>query len=108
MNAFATQLSTAALLAATAVVAVSTQGGPPPPSPESIAAAGTRPTVTKADYERWKTELSNWGRWGKEDQIGALNLITPTKRKQAAGLVKDGITVSLAGDVNTERSADNG
>ena len=30
------------------------------------------------------TELSNWGRWGKEDQMGAVNLITPAKRKQAA------------------------
>jgi kynurenine formamidase len=77
------------------------------PSPEALAAAGTRPTVSKAEYEKWKTELSNWGRWGKEDQLGAINLITPAKRKQAAGLVKDGIPVSLAGDVNTERSADN-
>ena len=22
-------------------------------------------------------ELSNWGRWGEEDQLGTLNLITP-------------------------------
>jgi kynurenine formamidase len=78
------------------------------PSPEALAAAGTRPTVTKAEYEKWKTELSNWGRWGKDDQLGAINLITAAKRKQAAALVKEGITVSLAGDVNTERSADNG
>ncbi|MGE3509743.1 MAG: cyclase family protein [Vicinamibacterales bacterium] len=77
------------------------------PSPEALAAAGSRPAPSKAEYERWKTELSNWGRWGKDDQLGAINLITPAKRKQAAGLVKDGITVSLAGDVNTERSADN-
>ena len=41
--------------------------------------------VTPAQYERWKTELSNWGRWGKDDEIGALNLITPAKRRQAAG-----------------------
>src|SRR6478672_2260861 len=78
------------------------------PSPEALAAAGTRPTVSKAEYEKWKTELSNWGRWGKDDQLGAINLITAAKRKQAAALVKDGITVSLAGDVNTERGADNG
>jgi kynurenine formamidase len=79
------------------------------PSPEALAAAGTRPaSVTKAEYEKWKTELSNWGRWGKDDQLGAINLITAAKRKQAAALVKEGITVSLAGDVNTERSADNG
>jgi kynurenine formamidase len=78
------------------------------PSPEALAAAGTRPAVSKAEYEKWKTELSNWGRWGKDDQLGATNLITPAKRKQAAALVKEGVTVSLAGDVNTERSADNG
>jgi kynurenine formamidase len=78
------------------------------PSPEALAAAGTRPTVSKADYEKWKTELSNWGRWGKDDQLGAINLITAAKRKQAAALVKEGVTVSLAGDVNTERGPDNG
>ena len=50
-------------------------------------------TVTPEQYERWKKELSNWGRWGKDDEIGALNLITPAKRKQAAGLVKEGVSV---------------
>ena len=59
--------------------------------------------VTKAEYDRWKTELSNWGRWGKEDQMGALNLITAAKRKQAAALVKDGVTVSLAVDANFQK-----
>src|SRR5215831_17123462 len=63
--------------------------------------------VTTAEYERWKTDLSNWGRWGKEDQIGALNLITPDKRKQAAGLVKEGFSVSLAGDADTVQAVDN-
>ncbi len=38
--------------------------------------------VTKAQYDGWKAELSNWGRWGPDDEIGALNLITPAKRKQ--------------------------
>ena len=79
------------------------------PSPEALAVASSKPPlVTKAEYEKWKTELSNWGRWGKDDQLGAINLITPAKRKQAIALVKDGITVSLAGDVNTERAPDNG
>ena len=64
-------------------------------------------TATPADYERWKKELSNWGRWGKDDQLGALNLITPAKRRQAAGLVKDGVSVSLAHDVDTEKAVDN-
>jgi kynurenine formamidase len=64
-------------------------------------------TVTEAQYERWKTELSNWGRWGKDDQIGALNLITPAKRKQAAALVKEGVSVSMAGDIDTVKAVDN-
>jgi kynurenine formamidase len=64
-------------------------------------------TVTKSDYERWKTELSNWGRWGRSDEIGAINLITPAKRRQAAALVKEGVSVSLARDVDTEKAVDN-
>jgi kynurenine formamidase len=64
-------------------------------------------TVTAAEYEGWKKDLSNWGRWGKDDQIGALNLITSSKRKQAADLVKDGVSVSLAADVDTVKAVDN-
>ena len=63
--------------------------------------------VSPAEYERWKKDLSNWGRWGKDDQIGALNLITPAKRKQAAGLVKEGFSVSMAGDADTVKAVDN-
>ena len=63
--------------------------------------------VTDAQYEQWKTELSNWGRWGKNDEIGALNLITPSKRKQAAALVKEGVSVSLAADADTMKAVDN-
>jgi kynurenine formamidase len=62
--------------------------------------------VTAAQYEQWKTELSNWGRWGPDDQMGALNLITPDKRKQAAALVTAGVTVSMATDVVTEASVE--
>ena len=63
--------------------------------------------VTGADYERWKTELSNWGRWGGDDELGALNLITPAKRRHAASLVTDGVSVSLARDMDTEEAVDN-
>ena len=67
--------------------------------------SAVRPFVGKAEYERWQAELSNWGRWGRDDQLGALNLITPAKRREAAALVKDGIAVSLAVDANEVRSA---
>ena len=69
--------------------------------------AGPNREVTEAQYERWKTELSNWGRWGTNDQIGAVNLITPAKRRQAAALVTEGFSVSLARDVDTEKAVDN-
>jgi len=41
-------------------------------------------------------KLSNWGRWGEEDEVGTLNLITPAKRVQAAACVRSGTTLSLA------------
>jgi kynurenine formamidase len=62
--------------------------------------------LTQADIDRWMTELSNWGRWGKEDELGAMNLITPGKRKQAAALVKEGVSVSLSRSTEKERAVD--
>ena len=64
-------------------------------------------SVSRAQFERWKTELSNWGRWGKDDQIGALNLITPAKRREAAALVREGFSVSLSRDADTQKAIDN-
>jgi kynurenine formamidase len=69
--------------------------------------AQERKPVDVPTVEKWMTELSNWGRWGKDDRLGALNLITPEKRKAAAALVKDGVTVSLAHDVLETESPDN-
>ena len=51
--------------------------------------------VTLDKLKRWEKELSNWGRWGKDDQRGLLNLITPEKTKQATALVMEGTTVTL-------------
>ncbi len=63
--------------------------------------------MTKADVERLVKELSNWGRWGKDDQLGALNLITAEKRRQAAKLVEKGISVSMARIPETKEAVDN-
>ena len=62
--------------------------------------------TTLAELEHWMTELSNWGRWGADDQLGALNTITPEKRRAAAALVGEGTTVSLAHNLITEQAAD--
>ena len=56
-------------------------------------------TYTKADVERLMfKELSNWGRWGKNDQLGTLNLITKKKRLEAVKQVGEGHSVSMARD----------
>lgn len=69
--------------------------------------ANARATITtEADYQRALKELSNWGRWGNDDELGAANLITPAKRKQALALAKQGVTISLAHDVMQEKAVD--
>ena len=69
--------------------------------------APQRQQATREDFERLMKELSNWGRWGKDDQMGAVNLITAAKRKEALRLVQDGVSVSLARNAETEQAPDN-
>lgn len=64
------------------------------------------PMATEADFHRAMEELSNWGRWGDDDEMGAANLITPAKRVAAAALVREGISVSMAHNVNQEEAVD--
>ena len=73
----------------------------------SLAAGQTPHKTSKADVDRYMKELSNWGRWGKQDQLGTYNLITPAKRKEAAALVKEGVSVSLAHNVEKVAGPDN-
>lgn len=65
------------------------------------------PPLNADDIDRMFNEVSNWGRWGAEDQRGTLNLITPDKRRQAAALVREGISVSLSQDLSTMQEVDN-
>lgn len=44
-------------------------------------------------------EVRNWGRWGEDDRIGTLNLITPEAIAAAAATVEHGRTVPLAIDL---------
>jgi kynurenine formamidase len=63
--------------------------------------------MSAAEYDQLFKKINNWGRWGKDDTLGTMNLITDAKRKQAASLVKQGITVSIAHDLSTEEALDN-
>ncbi|OBK24438.1 cyclase [Mycobacterium asiaticum] len=50
------------------------------------------------DFRRVARDLSNWGRWGDDDELGTLNFITPQKVRQAAGLVRHGKVFPLGVD----------
>ncbi len=74
-------------------------------SASDLAAQGSR-NITAAMVDQWMTELSNWGRWGDDDERGTLNLITPEKRRTALALATAGVSVSLSHNYLTERAAD--
>ena len=78
------------------VVALVFLAGSALPASDDETAREPKRKLTTADIDQMMTALSNWGRWGTEDQRGTLNLITPEKRKQAAALLRDGVAVSLA------------
>ncbi|OLC47991.1 MAG: hypothetical protein AUH43_10465 [Acidobacteria bacterium 13_1_40CM_65_14] len=67
--------------------------------PQSANNHSWKPITNEAEFRQVMKELSNWGRWGPDDELGASNLITPAKRKQAAALVEEGLTTSLAHEV---------
>ncbi len=63
--------------------------------------------LSEAQVEEFFSTLSNWGKWGADDQLGALNYITSEKRAQAAAEVKDGHSVSLSLPLATHHGPDN-
>ena len=63
--------------------------------------------VSEARMREIFEAVKSWGRWGKADERGALNLITPEKRRAAAGLVRTGEVVSLARELPVQPSPEN-
>jgi kynurenine formamidase len=59
--------------------------------------------VSRATYDQWMEEISNWGRWGAVDELGTLNLLTPAVRKAAVAEVQTGETISLALELNKQK-----
>ena len=55
-----------------------------------------RRVPTKAEVLAYLKEDNNWGRWGGDDQKGAVNMVTDQKRASAARLVRTGKAVSLS------------
>ncbi|MGW6059625.1 cyclase family protein [Streptomyces sp. NPDC055189] len=62
--------------------------------------AGRVVTVKRTDPEgeiaRAAKQFSNWGRWGEDDVLGTLNLLTEAKRREGATLVRRGASFSLS------------
>jgi kynurenine formamidase len=63
--------------------------------------------VSADEFGQLFDRVSSWGRWGADDERGALNYLTPELVTAAAGLVRNGRTVSLSRSLNTEREPDN-
>jgi len=63
--------------------------------------------MATADVVALHADLSNWGRWGPDDQLGALNLVTPEVTAAGTATVRSGRTVSCARPLNTEPGLDN-
>jgi len=61
------------------------------------------PSRMRSVFERVK----NWGRWGTDDEAGALNLITQAKRREAVASVSAGEVVSCARELAVQSSVEN-
>ena len=59
------------------------------------------------EFDALFQEYNNWGRWGADDERGTMNLITEEKTRDAAALVRRGITVSLAHNPMPDAAVDN-
>jgi kynurenine formamidase len=68
---------------------------------------GSPPALTAADVDGYRTALSNWGRWGDDDERGCVNHLRPEHTAAAAALVRSGRTVSCARPLPTEPSLEN-
>jgi kynurenine formamidase len=70
-------------------------------TPAVAAAQHLRSIENDEELERVLPALSNWGRWGPDDQIGTLNFMTPRTRLAAAALIRTGRVVAFAREMSS-------
>jgi len=63
--------------------------------------------MSAREFDELFQKVSNWGRWGPDDERGTLNYITPAHVRAAAAQVRSGRSVSLALPINTVAGPDN-
>ena len=64
-------------------------------------------TISQSEFEDIFSEVKNWGRWGPKDQLGTVNFISEKQVTNSASLVKLGLRVSLANDLNKTEDINN-
>lgn len=55
-----------------------------------------KPGITQRDIHAAAERLSNWGRWGPDDEAGTLNHVSPKDIVEAGRLIRKGKVFSLA------------
>jgi kynurenine formamidase len=63
--------------------------------------------ASKAYLDQVFEQVKNWGRWGPDDERGALNYITDDKRRSASRLVQDGVAISCSREFPVTPSPEN-
>ena len=113
-KAGAVAFAAASLLAIAAVPALPQDRGRAPAAAPRVAPIQPNPSTQEAAHRvtfeevvAMEKSLSNWGRWGSDDERGTLNLVTPKKTMDASRLVRDGVVVSLAHFAGLEKAIDN-
>ena len=56
--------------------------------------------LTKRDVLKKGKQLSNWGKWGRNDELGVLNYITPQDIVEASKLIEKGKVYTLGKKIN--------
>lgn len=64
-------------------------------------------TVNAEEFRALFRTVSTWGRWGAEDERGALHHLGTERVAAAARLVRDGVSVTLSLPLNTHAAVDN-
>jgi kynurenine formamidase len=62
---------------------------------------------SEKEFRELFKRVSNWGRWGPDDELGTLNHLTPARVAGAVQLVERGECVSLSRPLDTQASLDN-
>lgn len=65
------------------------------------------PVPTKERMDEIFESVKNWGRWGDDDEAGALNLITDEVRRGGAAAVRHGRAVSCSRNIPVDPAPDN-